>query len=140
MSQLDPLFALYPLDGLQDIWFFDLEPARVVALYEFASGERYPGKSGLQELQDVSCQLAPFVFDGAELSGIAIRIEHGNLAIDFDSGLEYWTDSRQHAFIGWLRTLRHQTREVRLVWAHEGADHQASPVQTGLLRRAVNEP
>lgn len=138
MSQLDLLFTRYPLDGFQDIWFFDLEPDRAIALYEFAGGERYHDNDQARlEGWDIHCFLAPFMHRGVELSGIAVRIEHQNFAVDFNTGLDYWIDARQHAFIDWLRGLYRYAPEARLTWAHEGCDNRPSLQETALLQRAV---
>lgn len=138
MTQYDAIFAKDPMEGFQDIWFFDLEPARVIELYEFACPGGYPDEARAHALQDASCMLDDFVFDGVVLSGIGIRIEAENLVVDFYNGLDYWTEARQLAFLGWLRTLYLKAPEARLAWAAEGADHHPSARETDLVLQAVN--
>lgn len=141
MSELDPIFAEYPLEGFQDIWFFELEPDRAIALYEVVSGERYHDDIRARlEGWDIDCTLAPFEVHGVELSDIGVRIERGEFAVDFYNGLDYWTHERQRAFIDWLREICRHVPEARLAWAHEGFPDRPSPQQTALLRRALGAP
>lgn len=150
MSSFDPIFAEYPALGFQDIWFLGLEPAETAMMFNFACNTYGKGvactvgpKETVQvslntsELPDADYEFKPLLFNGIQLDGVAIRIEEGKLAIDFNSGIDYWTDERQAALISWLRALHRQAPQAKLIWAHEGCINSPSEDETTLLRLAV---
>lgn len=152
--RLDSIFARYPADGFQDIWFNALEPSDVLRLFNYACqtyGQQTAPRAAWSqftnqasdadlsgyELQDIDYEFAPLVIGDIALEGVAIRIEDDSLAVDFNSGLEYWNPLRQTAFIRWLRELHRQVPNARLEWAREGGIHSPSEHGSELLRRAV---
>lgn len=154
MARFDLIFASYPLQGFQDIWFSALEPNEVARLFDYVCqtyGKSAPCAIWVQPtdaelgiyykktvLRDIDYKLPPLVADDTVLEDIAIRIENDRLAIDFNSGLEYWNTTRQTAFIHWLRELYRQAPNARLEWAHEGFGDSFSECETTLLQLAVN--
>lgn len=127
---LDLIFVSYPAEGFQDIGFKALEPNDVARLFNYACqtyGQAAPRAvwvrptdrelglySGDSKLRDVDYEFTPLLIADTVLEGVAIRIEDDELAIDFNSGLEYWNSTRQTAFIHWLHELHHQVPNARL--------------------------
>ena len=152
MANLNSIFASYP-EGFQDVWFSDLEPNNVECLFNYACqtyGKAAPRAVwvqptdresgiyfGLTNLRNVDYEFTPLLVGNTVLEGVVIRIEDDRLAIDFNSGLEYWNPTRQAAFIHWLRELYHQAPNARLEWAHEGCANSPSERESALLRLAV---
>ena len=152
MAQLDSIFASYPSQGFQDIWFSGLEPAEVAHLFNFACrtyGQEAPcavwerpvdgpqACPGDLQLQDIDHEFTPLRAGGEVLDGVIIRIEDDRLVVDFHSGLEYWNARRQAAFVEWLREHHRQVPHARLEWAHEGCRSAPSEPESALLRLAV---
>ena len=153
MKALDVLFEEYPVDGFQDIWFHGLEPTEVANLFNYACQKYGHGAShaiwnpdfddnsdepsSLCALSDVYYTFKPLIIETVSLDGVAIRIEDDNLAIDFDSGLEYWNSVRQSALMHWLRDLWNHAPHAVLDWAHEGSGDRPCQSQSELLRSAV---
>lgn len=150
MTCLDSIFASYPSEGFQDIWFGALEPNEVVHLFNYACqtyGQAAP-RAFWDPEEGVCCsecklpcieyEFPPLLIGNTVLDGIAIRVECNELAIDFDSGLDYWNPERQAAFINWLRDLHQQVPNAQLAWAHEGCEHNPSERESELLRLAVS--
>jgi hypothetical protein len=153
MEHLDSIFVRYPAEGFQDIWFRDLEPNDVARLFNYACqtyGQAAPRAiwvqptdrelglySGESKLRDVDYEFTPLFIVDTVLESVAIRIEDDELAIDFDSGLEYWNSRRQTAFVHWLRELHRQVPNARLEWAHEGCTDSPSKRESALLRLVV---
>ena len=149
MSYLDPIFASYPMQGFQDIWFLGLAPTEVECLFEFACKTFGNGTvpicrdgetaftMNMNTLYEVDYNFNPLIFNGVRLDGVAIRIEKDELAIDFNGGIDYWIDERQIAFIAWLHMLQNEAPNAQLAWAHEGCVSTPSENESKLLRDAV---
>lgn len=151
--QLDPIFAIYPCDGFQDIWFRGLTTVEVASLFEYAcmhygsetihatwvqkTDENRESELFDRELNDVYYDFKQLLVGGEPLDDVCIRIENDALAVDFSGGLEYWTPLRQIALIHWLRALCDQAPNAWLEWAHEGFGHHPSKSETELLQHAV---
>ena len=152
----DLIFAAYGALGFQDIWFVGLEPGEVAQLFDYACltyGRRAPLAQrvvpiqrsesaqhalGLNsEVPDIDYAFAPLRVDDTVLEGVVIRIENNRLAIDFNSGLDYWNRDRQAAFIKWLRDLHRQVPRARLEWAHEGCANSPCRPLSELLNTLV---
>jgi hypothetical protein len=153
VANLDSIFASYPTEGFQDVWFSALEPSDVARLFNYAcqtygqapprvvwvqSTDRELGiYFGVSKLRDVDYEFNHLLIGSTVLEGVAIRIENDELAIDFNSGLEYWNSTRQAAFVHWLRELHRQVPNARLEWAHEGCANSPSERESALLRLAL---
>jgi hypothetical protein len=154
MAHLDSIFASYPGDGFQDGWFNALEPSEVARLFNYACqtyAQAAPGavwvapsdrESGIyfggSTLRDAHYAFKPLLIGDTVLDDVAIRIENDALAIDFNSGLDYWNCKRQVAFVYWLRDLHRQAPNARLTWAHEGCVNNPSMRESALLWLAVH--
>lgn len=153
MAYFDSIFAEYHGDGFQDIWFKNLEPNDVARLFNYAcqtygqaalyatwvqpTDQELGIYFGESKLRDIDYEFTPLLIGSTVLEGVAIRIEDDELAIDFNSGLDYWNSARQTAFIDWLRELYHQVPNAQLEWAHEGCINSPSEPISTLLRLAV---
>lgn len=153
MAHLDSIFASYPAEGFQDVWFSDLKPNDVARLFNYACqtyGQAAPRAVwvqptdrelgiyfGVSKLRNVDYEFTPLLVGSTVLEGVVIRIEDDGLAIDFSSGLDYWNSTRQAAFVHWLRELHRQVPNARLEWAHEGCANSPSERESALLRLAV---
>lgn len=146
MAFLDPIFAAYPVDGFQDIWFRGLTASEAEGLFYFACHNQEAAdimdvhEAGAEERRfalEAGHEFKALTIDNVVLQGVAIRIEDDEVAIDFNTGLEYWNSARQDAFIEWLRSLHRRVPHARLDWAHEGCGSSPSEYETNLLRRAL---
>lgn len=153
VANLDLIFASYPAEGFQDVWFNALEPNEVERLFNYACqtyGHAAPCAVwvqptdrelgiyfGASELRNVDYEFTPLLVGSTVLEDVVIRIEEDRLAIDFSGGLDYWNSTRQAAFVHWLRELYRQVPNARLEWAHEGCANSPSEHESALLRLAV---
>lgn len=150
---LRDLFQEYEVYGFQDIWFEGLDPPAVTALFRYAASFRggpppasqgvapdadscEPSASPAPEFPD-DCMLIGFRFLGESFDDVCVRIEDEAVAVDFDTGLDRWHDSRIEAFVAWLRLLWASCPGATLTWAHEGCNHSPHAEFSLRLRAAL---
>ncbi len=140
------LFEEHAAEGFQDIWITDLSNNEIIECFLFVCNfcSNYEQEFSFlrerteeDEIYDLSHTLENFWYGNENFKGICVRIQHYEIAIDFDGGLEYWNKNKRNAFICWLKELSISFPAAKFSWSREGNQGFPDEKYTQILQQAI---